>query len=253
MKLDRALSRIGCWIGRMVLGRKSIGTNPIERILSSVVVFALLLLASCTAPVQHVTPSGKVEATISRASAKQIGAAITNQMVNRRYRLSKSDPNSIRFERPMENTFAAAFFGSRYDSTPNVRIIYTLIEIGDQTRVVADFQIVTNPGSAFERITAANENASTMEFQGMLIQIKSSFEAVAIIPTGSTYLGAHIQAVTGPVALAAGLEPPDRECRGRQSSGKRGASSRRHHSADLQSTDEGPCRRVKLRARATTR
>ncbi len=187
--------------------RKSLRTALVGRIVSTAVVPALLF-TGCALPVKHATPSGKVEVTISGASAKQVGPPIINQMVNRKYRLAKSSQHAIQFEKPVENVFAAALFGSRYDSKPMLRIIYSLIDLGDKTRVVADFHIVTNPGSAFERITVANTNASTVKFQKLLDQVKASFDVAKRVPDGATYLGIKVQAVSESVALAAGLDQP---------------------------------------------
>lgn len=57
---------------------------------------------------------------------------------------------------------ANALFGSKYDATPNPRVTYTLMQDQGATRVIADFVIVTNPGSAFERLTPVNGSQDTL-------------------------------------------------------------------------------------------
>lgn len=102
---------------------------------------------------QHHTPSGKVEATISGASPDDVKAALINEMLNRGYSITNDTSYMISFDRPVDNVFAAALLGSNYDSTPNARISYMLAKVGDATRVVADLAMITNPGSLFERRT----------------------------------------------------------------------------------------------------
>lgn len=133
-------------------------------------------LAACTTPVQHATPSGKVEATIHGASKSAVKDRITDGMINKGYTVTKSDDTVIAFDRPVDNPFAAAFFGSRYDSTPNARVTYNLIQVKGAVRVVADCVIVTNPGSAFEQKTSANNNVGTADIQNWLNIVKKDLE-----------------------------------------------------------------------------
>lgn len=50
------------------------------------------------------------------------------------------------------------------------------------TRVVADFAIITNPGSSFERRTDFNNNQDSVQIQSMLDQIKAELEKPAPPP-----------------------------------------------------------------------
>lgn len=142
--------------------------------------FCILLitlgLAACATPIKHDTASGKVEATIKGASKATVKDRLTDAMINKGYSVTKSDDTVISFDRPVDNPMAAMFFGSRYDSTPNARVTFNLISKKGMVRVVADCQLITNPGSAFEQKTNVNNNAETANIQGWLNGIKSELE-----------------------------------------------------------------------------
>lgn len=124
-------------------------------------------LAGCAAPVQHMTASGKVEETFHMAP-DQVKPIIISKMVDYGYNLTKDTSYVVAFDRPVTNILAAALMGSKYDAQPNTRISYMFAPIGTDTRVVVDFAVVTNPGSAFERLTPVNGNADTMKIQAWL-------------------------------------------------------------------------------------
>jgi hypothetical protein len=66
-----------------------------------------------------------------------------------------------------------AFLGSGYNATPNERVSFTLVPLGPNTRVIADISVVTNPGSALERLTPFNNGPGSERMQ-------EGFEYVAI-------------------------------------------------------------------------
>lgn len=134
------------------------------------------VLGSCATLVKHNTPSGRPEVVISGKVGKQVQSEIMNLMLNNRYNVKSSTDNLLVFERPIENVLTAVLLGSKYDSTPAARITFNIIEMADSTRVVASFTAVTNPGSAFERITPMNNHADTANYQMRLNEIKERIE-----------------------------------------------------------------------------
>ncbi len=142
----------------------------------AILLLVMLLVAGCATPVTHNTPSGKPEVTINGVDADTVAASVIDRMINRGYNVTNSNNRMLVFEKPLENTMAAALYGSRYDSQPNVRITYNINNYQNKTRVVASFAVVTNPGSSFERLTPANNNQDTVKYQDMLNEIKASLE-----------------------------------------------------------------------------
>lgn len=137
---------------------------------------AFALLAGCATPVVHQTASGKPEVTIDTENVAGVKEALVSEMVNRNYSLIRDTEYQLVFDRPIENILASALLGSKYDSTPNARITYTFAVGMDTVRVVADLSIITNPGSAFERRMEMNSNQDSLEFQGMLNQLRDTFQ-----------------------------------------------------------------------------
>ena len=96
--------------------------------------------------------------------------------------VSKDSQFEIAFDKPTENLAAVAFLGSRYDSTPNNRASFYITPSPPVTRIVADFAIITNPGSSFERRTDFNRAEDTKQIQALLDQIKTDMERPAPAP-----------------------------------------------------------------------
>ena len=134
-----------------------------------------LSLAGCNG-VKHETASGRPEVTI-RSSAEPVKSAVTGFLVNAGYSITKSSDIQVVGERTPDNAMAAVLFGSQYDSTPKARITYTILPLGGTTRVIADMAIVTNPGSAFERVTPLNNVPESAGVQRSLIDVKAALEA----------------------------------------------------------------------------
>ena len=136
---------------------------------------AALTVAACVEPVEHSTASGKPEVLIDTQDTSAVKSEIVSYMINSGYSVTTNDEFTIAFDRPVDNAFAAVLLGSSYDSTPNARITYTIIEVNNGTRVIADSAIITNPGSAFERRTPMNNSQDSKRIQELLTQIQLRF------------------------------------------------------------------------------
>lgn len=136
----------------------------------------VLIIFGCASPVVHNTPSGKVEVTINGVNTDAVKARLVNEMLNIGYSITQDTPHVITFDAPVENALGAILYGSEYDSTPNARISYTLVQAAMATRVVADIAVITNPGSPFERRRDFNHGQDSPTFQTILDRIKSEME-----------------------------------------------------------------------------
>lgn len=142
-----------------------------------IAIFCCLLFIGCAGKnVTHHTPSRKVETTIMSTDTETIIGMITDNMINRGYSTKEISDRFIIFEQPVKNILGAALFGSRYDSSPNTRITYNINCYNKKTRIVASFAVVTNPGSAFERISNFDNHQDTPKYQSMLNKIKIKME-----------------------------------------------------------------------------
>jgi hypothetical protein len=133
-------------------------------------------LVGCATPVTHHTQSGRVEVTINGVKKSAVKETLINDMVNRRYTVTRADDTLVVFERPVENVMAAALLGSQFNAVPVTRCTYNLIQNGKDVRVIGDFAVITNPGSAFERRTDMNSHPETVLMQDFMEQMKSKLE-----------------------------------------------------------------------------
>jgi hypothetical protein len=134
-------------------------------------------LAGCqTAAQAPSTASGKPEVTI-KAPTAAIKARLLSLAMDRRFNVTKDTEYLLQVEKPSDNLGAAILLGSKYDSVPAERVVFTFAPLGDSVRVIASSMFVTNPGSAFERITPINAGEGIDRTQATLEDLKHSMEA----------------------------------------------------------------------------
>jgi hypothetical protein len=162
------------------------GVNMKGRIVSGLA--AGLLVAACQTVQPPATASGKPEVTI-HAPVSTIKSLLISRAMNEGLNVTKDTEFVLQFEKPTANIGAALLFGSRYDSTPNERYVVTFAPTGGETRVVVSSMIVTNPGSAFERVTPVNAGEGIDRTQRTLLELKRQAETppVADVPHGTRH------------------------------------------------------------------
>lgn len=134
-----------------------------------------LLAVSC-APVKPLaTPSGRPEVTITGATKKQILDVLVENLVGQGMELRRLDDYTAVFGKRDSSFGSAVLFGSRYDSTPEMRVTFTLVDVAGAVRVYCNAAMVTNPGSAHERISDATA-ANGEEIQQMLQRLRARFK-----------------------------------------------------------------------------
>lgn len=83
--------------------------------------------------------------------------AIVSIFLSEGYWISKDSEYILAFDRPANDFMLKFLFGSKFNGTPNGRIVFTITG-NKPTSVNARIQIVTNPGSGFENITDLTDN-----------------------------------------------------------------------------------------------
>lgn len=96
---------------------------------------------------------------ITGFSKKQIIDEIVSSMLAKGTRIVNVNDYGVTGAKKSDSIVDAVLFGSRYDSTPEARIHLNLVETKDGVRVFARAEIITNPGSAFERVRDMTYNA----------------------------------------------------------------------------------------------
>lgn len=143
--------------------------------LSTLFVGACVFLSACQT-IRHQTASGRPEVTI-KAPIDKVKAAYVGAVVNANYSLKTDTPLQVVMEREATNALVGILLASNYDSRVMARISTTFIQNGTDTRVFADLNLVTNPGSAFERLTPMNNSVDSVGVQNILNDIKQGIEA----------------------------------------------------------------------------
>lgn len=91
----------------------------------------------------------------------------------------KATEYEIIISKHLEGYRNSYMYGSRYNTTPDQRIIMTVANKGDGCIYVGGrSQIVTNPNSPHERITDTTKGQDGKELQAVLEKIKAKYEYV---------------------------------------------------------------------------
>lgn len=166
------------------------------------ILLALIALVGCAAPKQHLnTASGNPEVIIEGATRKQVADRIVDRLTGKGLTIRQVTEYKIVAGQKADQDFAARLlYGSRYDGVPEYRLTYTLIDQPQGVKVYARVEIVTNPGSSFERVNDMT-NAQKHNLQDMLGKLRSEFEPPRA-PNGSV-----AGASTAPSASGPGAQP----------------------------------------------
>jgi hypothetical protein len=112
----------------------------------------LVAMAGCATIQPAPTASGRPEIFVSAAPSK-VRSTLVAACARAGSRIDSQTDSQVTVSRRLDNLGSQLIYGSRYDSIPNALYIYTLIPEAAGTRVFVQGEVVTNPGSAFERRT----------------------------------------------------------------------------------------------------
>lgn len=119
------------------------------------------------------TPSGLPEVTIPFVNRKAVIDHIVAAKLSKGLKVySVSDYGVTAGQIIDKSIMASLFYGSRYDSFPEARIRYNIVEDGNAVKVFTRVEMVTNPGSAFERVTDVTNQVAQMA-QRELYELKA--------------------------------------------------------------------------------
>ncbi len=131
----------------------------------SIAFVATVAVASgCATPQpRHPTVSGNPEVVIQGVSRKQVIDAIVEAELNKGMQLRSVNEYGVVVARKIDGSFMASLlYGSRYDSIPEARIHYNVVEVGSSSvKLFSRLDMVTNPGSGFERTSDATSSVAS--------------------------------------------------------------------------------------------
>lgn len=157
-------------------GTKSVLVNKLNNFL---VVAAAIGATGCSTPKMQ-TPSGRPEVTIQNTSVEKLKPRVINKMLDDKFTVVSSDPVNMQFDKSA-TWLSNMLLGSPYDARTWTRVVVRLVDQGNgSVRVVEEVYIVSNKGSAFERLTEVP--AVYPEFQKGLEDSKARIESQAASP-----------------------------------------------------------------------
>jgi len=131
------------------------------------------------------TVSGNPEITIPNTTKRKVIDTIVAGKFAKGMQLREVTDYGVVMTKRVDNSFWASFiYGSKYDSTPELRIHYNVVEEGTGVRVYSTAEMITNPGSAFERLSDITSTFRT-QMQADLQQLKSILTPVKQQPLRS--------------------------------------------------------------------
>ena len=143
-----------------------------------VISLTLTLLMGCASLPPINTSSGRPEITICGVGKNEMMEKVVAGATMDGFNIRNTSNFQIVMGKPVTNLLTAALWGSRYDSTPEYRLIWTFADIGNNcTHIGVVAQIVTNPGSAFERVTDVSTGKDGHQIQEGLEEIKTRAES----------------------------------------------------------------------------
>lgn len=143
--------------------------------------FVLLgLLAGCATTLSPInTASGKPEITICKTTKEELMDFVVERTLTGGGLVRKADNYQVVVGAPIDdNLIASILLGSKYDTTPEGRLVWTFVKKGeDCVYISVNCQIVTNPGSAFERVRDISKGGDAHEIQKGLEEMKIKIES----------------------------------------------------------------------------
>ncbi|AGH97682.1 hypothetical protein A11S_859 [Micavibrio aeruginosavorus EPB] len=101
---------------------------------------------------------------------------MTDMMMNHQYTLSTSSESMLVFDKPIDDDIMAFLFSSKLNRNPIFRVSYSIASLKKGTRVIADYNAVSNPGSGYENKTSLVNHAYSRNLQNALYSLKNEME-----------------------------------------------------------------------------
>lgn len=117
-----------------------------------VMLMAALALAACVnQPLS--TPSKRPETVVDKPR-QELRDGLVPALMNAGYTLANANDYQLVFERELPPGMGALLLTTRYDASPRNRLVFTMTPVdAGRTRLYVESFGISNPGSAFERVT----------------------------------------------------------------------------------------------------
>jgi len=146
-------------------------------------ILVVTFLSACSVQQQHLsTPTGSPEIIIESVSKKQVVDKMVELLLAKGNKIKSVNDYGVVTGKLIDNSLlASVLYGSKYDTTPELRQTYNAVDVAQGVRVFAHAEIVTNPGSSFEHVTDVTNNYGK-QIQESLEHLRDKFSASGNAP-----------------------------------------------------------------------
>jgi hypothetical protein len=144
------------------------------RYLAYLIVTSTIIACASPAP-QLQTASGNPEILIPDTDKKQVIDAIIEGKLQKGCQIQSVNDYSIVATKLIDNNLMATIlYGSQANVYPMVRQSYNLIQSGNDVKVYSRAEMVTNPGTGYERVSDITQQIAN-ELQNELVRLQLKF------------------------------------------------------------------------------
>lgn len=133
-------------------------------------------LTGCVTVPPLQTPSQRPEVTIPGVTKKEVIDVLVSEMVASGAQVRQTNDYTAVFSKRDTSLGGALVYGSKYDSFPETRLTFNFVDTSGGIRVFCNAAMITNPGSAFERVNDVTGGKTAHEMQGMLERLKATLQ-----------------------------------------------------------------------------
>lgn len=96
---------------------------------------------------------------IDNVETKPVAEYLLKDLVGKGFQILSTSDYQVAVRKDVDNFWEQVFLGSRFNTVPELRAYFNLIQSGNKTCITSEVKIVTNPNSGFERYTNVTNNS----------------------------------------------------------------------------------------------
>lgn len=124
-----------------------------------IMTFLVLLIVGCTNAQPEIQVKPSIE--IHKTTKEKVIDKIVYRSSEKGATIKNITDYGLTVEQKVNNSAMASFlYGSKYDSTPVLRLSYSIVNINKGVKLFVRAEMVTNPGSAYERTNDVTNSIS---------------------------------------------------------------------------------------------
>jgi hypothetical protein len=119
---------------------------------------------------------------IVNVDKKQSMECIANELIGEGYSIVSTNDYSITAQKEITNFWGRVLYGSRFNSSPVLRISLNFAQIDNNVRLNGDAWIVTNPNSAFEQSQPYTNQDFPQTIDRFKRDVESKYSSIKNVP-----------------------------------------------------------------------